>query len=57
MKYLPRALETLRTQQHVRTEIIVVDRESADGSREYLTAASPRWRTRPHGRERRPRRF
>src|ERR1700680_504975 len=38
MKYLPRALETLRGQQHVKTEIIVVDRESTDGSLAYLSA-------------------
>jgi len=36
MKFLPRLIETLRTQEEVETEIIVVDRESRDGSREYM---------------------
>jgi len=36
MKFLPRLLDTLRKQREVETEIIVVDRESRDGSRYYL---------------------
>jgi GT2 family glycosyltransferase len=36
MRFLPRLLETLGEQQGVRVEIIVADRESTDGSREYL---------------------
>jgi GT2 family glycosyltransferase len=35
-KFLPRLIETLRGQRGVCTEIIVVDRESTDGSREYM---------------------
>ena len=38
LKYLPRLVETLRQQQNVTMEIIIVDRESADGSVPYLTA-------------------
>src|ERR1700724_3750427 len=36
MRFLPRLLATLREQREVDTEIVVVDRESTDGSREYL---------------------
>jgi GT2 family glycosyltransferase len=36
LKFLPRLIETLRQQQNVTTEIIIVDRESKDGSLEYL---------------------
>ena len=36
LNFLPRLLETLRAQRGVVTEIIIVDRESRDGSREYL---------------------
>jgi GT2 family glycosyltransferase len=36
LKYLPRLIETLQAQQNVTTEIIIVDRESTDGSLEYL---------------------
>ena len=36
LKYLPRLIETLAGQQQVTTEIIVVDRQSTDGSLEYL---------------------
>jgi GT2 family glycosyltransferase len=36
LKFLPRLIETLRQQQGVETEIIIVDRESKDGSLEYL---------------------
>ena len=36
MRYLPRALETLAAQQAVGFEIIVVDRQSTDGSPAYL---------------------
>ncbi len=35
-KFLPRLIETLRTQAGVDVELIVVDRESKDGSLEYL---------------------
>jgi GT2 family glycosyltransferase len=37
LKYLPRLIETLREQQNVSIEIIMVDRESSDGSLEYLS--------------------
>lgn len=36
MRFLPRLLATLREQRGVDTETVVVDRESTDGSREYL---------------------
>lgn len=36
IRFLPRLYESLRAQREVQTEIIVVDRESKDGSREYL---------------------
>ena len=36
LKYLPRLIETLRAQCEVDTELIIVDRESTDGSLEYL---------------------
>jgi GT2 family glycosyltransferase len=36
LKYLPRLIETLQAQQDVTTEIIIVDRQSSDGSLEYL---------------------
>lgn len=36
MRFLPRLLATLRAQRGVHTETIVADRESSDGSREYL---------------------
>lgn len=35
-RFLPRLLETLRAQKGVDLEIIIVDRESRDGSRDYL---------------------
>ena len=35
-RFLPRLLETLRAQKDVDLEIIIVDRESKDGSRDYL---------------------
>ncbi len=35
-KFLPRLIESLQTQRGVEVEIIVVDRESKDGSLEYL---------------------
>jgi GT2 family glycosyltransferase len=38
LKFLPRLLESLRHQQDVALEIIVVDRDSTDGSREFLSA-------------------
>ena len=37
-KYLPRLLETLRAQRGVAVEIIIVDRNSTDGSAEILAA-------------------
>jgi GT2 family glycosyltransferase len=36
LKFLSRLIETLRQQQQVTTEIIVVDRQSSDGSLDYL---------------------
>lgn len=39
-KYLPRLLETLLAQRGVRTQIIVVDRNSSDDSAKILAAAS-----------------
>ena len=36
LNFLPRLLETLRAQRNVTTEIIIVDRQSTDGSQEYL---------------------
>lgn len=36
LKYLPRLIETLQSQQDVTAEIIIVDRQSTDGSLEYL---------------------
>jgi GT2 family glycosyltransferase len=36
LNFLPRLLETLKAQRDVTTEIIIVDRESTDGSGEYL---------------------
>ena len=36
LKFLPRLLDTLMAQQDVITELIVVDRQSSDGSLEYL---------------------
>jgi len=38
LTFLPRLLETLRAQQDVTSEIIIVDRESVDGSLDYLKA-------------------
>lgn len=38
MQFLPRLLATLRAQRGVATEIVVADRESTDGSREYLAS-------------------
>ena len=35
-RYLPRLLQTLRAQQDVETQIIIVDRQSTDGSAEFL---------------------
>jgi GT2 family glycosyltransferase len=35
-KFLPRLIETLQQQQEVTIEIIIVDRQSSDGSLEYL---------------------
>lgn len=40
LTFLPRLLETLRAQEGVNVEIIVVDRESTDGSRDFLATAS-----------------
>lgn len=40
LRFLPRLLETLRQQEQVETEIIVVDRDSTDGSLEYLRGIS-----------------
>jgi GT2 family glycosyltransferase len=37
LKYLPRLIETLREQRNVSIEIVIVDRESSDGSLEYLS--------------------
>ena len=36
LNYLPKLVETLQAQRGVTTEIIIVDRQSKDGSREYL---------------------
>ncbi len=36
LRFLPRLIETLRSQQNVTIEIVIVDRESTDGSLEYL---------------------
>ena len=36
LKFLPRLIETLLAQHNVSTEIIIVDRQSTDGSLEYL---------------------
>jgi GT2 family glycosyltransferase len=36
LNFLPRLLDSLRGQLNVTTEIIIVDRQSKDGSREYL---------------------
>jgi len=36
LRFLPRLVETLRAQRDVTLEIIIVDRESTDGSLEYL---------------------
>jgi GT2 family glycosyltransferase len=38
LRFLPRLLESLRGQQDVETEIIIVDRQSTDGSVPYLQA-------------------
>lgn len=38
LRFLPKLLESLRAQRGVELEIIVVDRESKDGSGEYLAA-------------------
>ncbi len=40
LKYLPRLLESLRSQRNVNLQIIVVDRFSQDGSLEYLAKQS-----------------
>lgn len=39
-KFLPKLIETLRSQNGVETEIIIVDRESADGSLDYLAGVA-----------------
>ena len=39
-RFLPRLLESLRAQKDVTLELIVVDRESKDGSRDYLQGCS-----------------
>lgn len=36
LKFLPRLIETLQQQQNVTTEIVIVDRQSTDGSLDYL---------------------
>ncbi len=36
LRFLPRLIETIREQEHATTEIIIVDRQSTDGSRDYL---------------------
>jgi GT2 family glycosyltransferase len=48
LKYLPRLLDSLKSQQGVELEIVIVDRQSTDGSVEYIqTLPEVVWVTEP----------